>query len=196
MFEIARAKAAIASGVAGKLGRCRPWLVFLLVVLGILSHMQVFVLAWGTTFYVVPLYLLLHLALAMWASQNLKLWESPLLWFFPPGTSHLLTNRLTAKVTCFRLLSLLMRLAAAAVPVALVVIPMAHGLKPHFERPSCMASADCQGLPPWLKQPWWSNATCRVTPVWYNQCLEEQAFYLRGWCNFLVSWRTLRQFCA
>jgi hypothetical protein len=111
--------------------------------------------------------------------------ESPLWWFFPPGSSHLLEVQ-RPKVQCFRWLSLGLRLAAAAVPVILVVVPMAEGIEFHFVRAECESSHHCEELPPWLTQPWWSNATCSVKPSWYNRCLEEQPFYLRGWCNFLA----------
>eukprot|EP00435_Cladocopium_sp_Y103_P050888 s1251_g15.t1 len=189
MFGIAAAKANFSEVITEQLGSWRPWLVFLLGIFGILSHMQVFVLAWGTTFYVVPLYLMLHICLATWVSNLtfLQLLESPLWWFFPPGTSHLLEVQ-QPKVQCFRWLSLGLRLAAAAVPVVLVVVPMAEGMEFHFVRAECESSHHCEELPPWLKQPWWSNAdaTCSVKPSWYNRCLEEQPFYLRGWCNFLA----------
>jgi len=187
MFGIAAAKANFSEVITEQLGSWRPWLVFLLGIFGILCHMQVFVLAWGTTFYVVPLYLFLHLCLATWVSnlRFLQLLESPLWWFFPPGSSHLLEVQ-RPKVQCFRWLSLGLRLAAAAVPVILVVVPMAEGIEFHFVRAECESSHHCEELPPWLKQPWWSNATCSVKPSWYNRCLEEQPFYLRGWCNFLA----------
>ena len=185
MFAIAAAKAQIEQVVGERLGVCKPWLVFLLVVSQVLSQMQVFVLAWGTSFYVVPVYLLLHLALAIWASvlDARQILEAPLFWFFPPGTGHLLAPE---RSVCFRVLSLGMRLAAAVVPVVFVVVPMSRGVNLHFPQPVCRSSHDCEGLPPWLRQPWWGgeNATCQVTPDWYNRCFEELAFFHRGWCNF------------
>ena len=69
MFGIAAAKANFSEVITEEIGSWRPWLVFLLGIFGILCHMQVFVLAWGTTFYVVPLYLFLHLCLATWVSN-------------------------------------------------------------------------------------------------------------------------------
>ena len=184
MFGIAAAKAEIQEVVAERLGVWKPRLVFLSVVFQVLSQMQIFVLAWGTSFYLVPVYLLFHLTLAIWASvlDKRQILEAPLYWFFPPGTGHLLAP---SRYVCFRMLSLGLRLAAAVVPVVFVVVPMARGVKPRFPQPVCSLRHHCEGLPPWLKQPWWDpDATCLVSPEWYNRCFEQLAFGHRGWCNF------------
>eukprot|EP00438_Fugacium_kawagutii_P021363 Skav220325 [mRNA] locus=scaffold972:268049:269023:- [translate_table: standard] len=50
--------------------------------------------------------------------------------------------------------------------------------------PKCSKSHNCDGLPPWLRKPWWSHeATCPVTGDSYTECLAKMPWYLRANCN-------------
>eukprot|EP00438_Fugacium_kawagutii_P029591 Skav213423 [mRNA] locus=scaffold38:275503:276354:- [translate_table: standard] len=51
-------------------------------------------------------------------------------------------------------------------------------------RVDCTKSHDCDGLPSWLRQPWWSQQpSCPVTGPSYTKCLRETPWYGRGCCN-------------
>eukprot|EP00438_Fugacium_kawagutii_P021364 Skav220326 [mRNA] locus=scaffold972:275191:276114:- [translate_table: standard] len=55
---------------------------------------------------------------------------------------------------------------------------------PALVQVACSRSHYCEGLPPWLRHPWWSREEqCPVTGKSYADCLGRLPWYFRGICN-------------
>ena len=172
-------------------GCCWPRIVYALLMIDFLSHLTIVMLAWQSTILVLPAYLLVHLAMAVYI-LGAKEALAPLFWFFPRRSTLLnLREDITGPTHSkwWYMISYGLRLAMlAGFLVCSAVMPLKlkkiNTLWKIHESCSQTAHHDCESLPAWLKQVWWSSgATCFVHFEWYQSCLGGLPWWLQAYCD-------------
>jgi len=153
-------------------GSAKLYLIYFFTWLDVWSHLVAVMVAFWSTAYILVAYLVLHFAMA--ASRSAA--PAPLTWLVPEGGSTLGTSGCYAYG--FYAVSYALRVGCL-----LNLHPKGPGT--YLARTSSSNRHDCEGLPFWLRRPWWSSeATCPVTPSSYNRCLENRPWWVAGACNY------------
>ena len=180
-------------------GSVRLWLIYFFICLDLWSHLVVVMAAWLSTAYIMLPYLAIHFAMAARRSSPTEAIKAPLTWLVPEGGSTLHTSGCYA--WAFYLVSYMLRggcVVVMGVIGAGVFFPQLGALLALFSpydyrmipmpRKHWFSGNACDGLPPWLRHPWWSSeATCPVNGKSYNRCLETRPWWRGGRCNYVAA---------
>ena len=161
-------------------GAVRLWFIYFFTWVDLWSHLIVVTAAWSSTAYILLPYLAIHFAMAASRSSLWEAMKAPLTWLAPEGGSTLHTSGCYAWV--FYLVSYTLRIGC------ILAIGDPTPVWRFFNRGD--ESIACDGLPPWLRHPWWSSeATCPVNAKGYNECLESLPWWRAGLCNIMAARR-------
>eukprot|EP00434_Breviolum_minutum_P033035 symbB.v1.2.029227.t1/scaffold3174.1/size61966/3 len=178
-------------------GCARLWSIYFFTWLDVWSHLAVVFAAWWSTAYILVPYFAVHFAMAASRSGARQAIKAPLTWLVPEGGSTVGTSGCYPWV--FYAVSYALR-GGCSIPLALKIIDTyafsigAFDILGSYRLPytgisnSLNGPRDCEGLPFWLRRPWWSSeATCTVTASSYHRCFEKLFWWQEGFCNFYAA---------
>jgi len=174
------------------------WFIYFFTWVDLWSHLVIVIAAWRSTAYVLLPYLAIHFAMAASRSSPREAIKAPLTWLVPEGGSTLHTSGCYAWV--FYLVSYLLRGGCFVLVLVTMMMTRNPGddsmksdsMKYHWIKGPWYSGNPCDGLPPWLRHPWWSSeATCPINAKRYNECLETRPWWRAGWCNYVAAARGL-----
>ena len=158
-------------------GEGRLWSIYLFTWLDVWSHLVVVTAAWFSTAYILVPYLAVHFAMAANRSGAPQAIMTPLTWLVPEGGSTLGTRGCYPWV--YYSVSYALRVGCF-----MAFMKVDFSFKTGIARTDSSNCHDCEGLPFWLRRPWWSTeAICPVTPSSYHRCFEEAQWSEEGFCN-------------
>ena len=162
------------------------WLIYFFTWLDLWSHLIVVYVAWFFTAYIMLPYLAIHFAMAASRSSPTEAIKAPLTWLVPQGGSTLHTNECYTWVFC--VVSYGLRACCWFVIVFTTGVRPPQGSSLDWGSKHWESGHACDGLPPWLRHPWWSSeATCPISAEQYNHCLESLPWWRAGWCNYAAA---------
>ena len=165
-------------------GAVRLWFIYFFIWLDLWSHLTVVFAAWVSTAYILLPYLAIHFAMAASRSSPREAIKAPLTWLVPEGGSTLPATDCYTWV--FYLVSYMLRGGCLVLVLGLRRMNYVHFRSKHWE-----SGGACDGLPPWLRHPWWSSEATCLNGKDYIRCLETLPWWRAGWCNFTAAWKGL-----
>eukprot|EP00434_Breviolum_minutum_P007011 symbB.v1.2.006185.t2/scaffold367.1/size382069/18 len=167
-------------------GAVRLWFIYFFTWVDLWSHLVVVMATWFSTAYIMLPYLAIHFAMAARRSSLREAIKAPLTWLVPEGGSTLHTSGCYTWV--FYLVSYVLRGGCAVLYTVIGRIQGGEGGAIHPYEKHWESGHACDGLPPWLRHPWWSSeATCPINGTGYNRCLETVPWWRAGHCNIAAA---------